>query len=98
MKLLSRFLRAVVLSTCLYSLLFWAYLCFRVVFTWSEVVYWSNPFIDALPMFTFLYMGIMSFCLSFVCLIIYLTFWGKFRTKDGHPVSDRGTPSANFKP
>lgn len=97
MKMLSRFLRAVVISTCIYSLLFWAYLCFRVVFTWSEVVYWTNPFIDAYPMFTFLNLGIMSFCLSFVSLIIYLTFWGRFKADREHNTSDRSVTPSNIK-
>jgi hypothetical protein len=80
MSLTSRFLKAVVLSTWLYSLLLWAYICIRIVFTTSEVVYPSNQFIDNVPGLTFLNLGISSFLLSFICLIIYLTFWGKART------------------
>lgn len=95
--MLSRFLRAVVISTCIYSLLFWAYLCFRVVFTWSEVVYWSNPFIDAYPMFTFLNLGIISFSLSFASLIIYLTFWGRFKSDKDRTTPDRGAAPSNIK-
>ena len=77
MSLTSRFLKAVVISIWLYSLLFWAYICIRIVFTTSEVVYASNLFIDTIPGLTFLNLGISSFLLSFICLIIYLTVWGK---------------------
>ena len=74
---MSRFQKAVVISIWLYSLLFWAYICIKIVFTTSEVVYFSNLFIDTIPGLTFLNLGISSFLLSFICLIIYLTVWGK---------------------
>ncbi|NLT38491.1 MAG: hypothetical protein GXX95_10100 [Methanomassiliicoccus sp.] len=55
------------------------------MFTTSEVVYPCDQFIDSIPGFTFLNLGISSFLLSFICLIIHMTFWGgnKMRHEDG---------------
>jgi hypothetical protein len=80
MSLITRFLKATVLATWLYSLLFWAYVSARIIFTTTVTVYPSDPIIDAIPHFTFLNMGIFMFLLSFFSLIVYLTIWG--RSKD----------------
>jgi len=72
MASLTKFWRALTLSVCLYSLLLWFYVVLRIVF--SHVNLYSR-FIDFVPFFNFLNLGILSFLLSFAACVIYLTFW-----------------------
>ena len=65
--------RAVVLSTWLYSLLLWLYIVARIII--SRVSVYSR-FLDPVPFFTFITLGIISFAVSFICLIVYLAIWG----------------------
>jgi hypothetical protein len=81
MSLITRFIKAAVLATWLYSLLFWAYVSARIIFTTTVTVYPSDPIINAWPHFTFLNMGIFMFMLSFLSLIVYLTVWGRSKDK-----------------
>ncbi len=69
----SRFVRALVLSTWLYSLLLWLYITARIVLSQVDM---SAPFIEGIPRITFLNLGIFAFVLSFLCLLIYLSVWG----------------------
>jgi hypothetical protein len=68
-----RAIRAIVLSTWLYSLLLWLYVVVRIT---VNRVYMYNRFISSVPFFTFFSVGIISFALSFICLVVYLTMWG----------------------
>ncbi len=79
----SRFLRALFFCTWLYSLMLWLYIVARVVISGVDVHY---PFVDSIPSISISEMGVASFLLSFVCLVIYMTFWGKLPwTRDGPP-------------
>jgi hypothetical protein len=73
MAMVSRFFRALVLTTWLYSLLLWLYIVARIVVNKVEM---SDLFIDYVPHFTFLNVGVLSFVLSFVCMLTYLSLWG----------------------
>jgi hypothetical protein len=70
----SRFLKALFFSTWLYSLMLWLYIVARVVISGVDVHY---PFVDSIQSISISEMGAASFLLSFVCLVIYMTFWGK---------------------
>jgi hypothetical protein len=71
-------LRALMLSTWLYSLLLWVYIVARITINRVNP---TSRFIPSVPFFTFINLGIISFVLSFICLIVYLSIWG-FRDKD----------------
>lgn len=69
----SRFLRALVLSIWAYSFLFWAYVCFRL--TIGQVIPF-DPFIEGVPFFSFYITGIITFVISFLSMVIYMSVWG----------------------
>ena len=71
-------LRAIILSFWLYSLLFWLYIVARIVINRVNP---TSRFIPSVPFFTFMNLGVSTFILSFVCLIVYLSVWG-FRDED----------------
>ena len=73
------FAKALILSVWLYSLLLWFYIVLRIVF---RNVIMTNPFIGSFPFFSFYSLGVFSFALSFVSLLIYLTMWGIGAHKD----------------
>jgi hypothetical protein len=89
MTLRSRFIKATVLATWIYSLLFWVYISARIIFTTTVTVYPSDAFIDRWPHLTFLNVGISMFLLSFLCMIIYFTVWGRPRDMVVLPPSGR---------
>jgi hypothetical protein len=72
--------RAVVLSTWLYSLLFWLYVVARITLNNIDP---NERFLSRVPYITFFTVGVLSFALSFICLVAYLTMWG-FRS-EGEP-------------
>ena len=71
-------LKAITLSTWLYSLLFWLYIVARITINRVNP---TSRFIPSVPFFTFMNLGVSTFILSFVCLIVYLSVWG-FRDED----------------
>ena len=71
-------LRAIILSFWLYSLLFWLYIVARIIINRVNP---ASRFIPLVPFFTFMNLGVSTFILSFVCLIVYLSVWG-FRDED----------------
>ncbi len=76
MTLLSRFIRALVLTIGLFSLLLWLYVAGRLIFAGVDVHY---PFIDSVPGISIAMVGVGSFILSFVCILAYLTLWGRLK-------------------
>ena len=66
-------LRAITVSTWLYSLLFWLYVVVRITINRVNP---TSRFIPSVPFFTFINIGILTFVLSFICLIVYLSIWG----------------------
>ena len=70
----SRFLRAVVLSAWLYSLMLWLYIVARILISGADVHY---PFVDSIPSISISAMGVASFLISFICMAIYFTYWWK---------------------
>lgn len=64
--------RAIVLSTWLYSLLFWLYVVARITINNIDP---NDRFISRVPYITFFTVGVLSFALSFICLVVYLTNW-----------------------
>ena len=70
-----RFCRASLLTTSIFSFLLWLYLVLRIV---VDHCGFDAPFMDAfLPWFTFLRLGVVSFVVSALSLLIYLTFFWK---------------------
>jgi hypothetical protein len=69
----SRFLRALLLTVWLYSLLLWLYIVMRVL---GEDVLLFMSFIDFIPWLLFWQLGAMSFLLSAACMLTYLFLWG----------------------
>jgi hypothetical protein len=70
----SRFLRALVFSTWIYSLMLWLYIVARIVISGVDV-HW--PFVDSIQFISISEMGIFTFGLSFLSMIVYFTYWGK---------------------
>ena len=73
-NLFSRFLRALVLTTGMFSLFLWMYVAGRLIFAGVDVNY---PFLDRVPGISIAVVGAGSFMLSFVCILTYLTLWWK---------------------
>lgn len=69
-----RFVRAMLLTTSIFSFFLWLYIAMRIV---VNQVPFDSAFIDAfLPWFTFYGLGIISFVVSAGTLLLYLTiFW-----------------------
>lgn len=67
-----RFTKAFLLTTWLYSLLLWFYIVMRITI---NRVHLFNPFIEGIPYLTFFSLGMISFALSFFCLLEYLATW-----------------------
>ncbi len=69
-----RIVRGLLLTTAIYSLIFWGYLVVRIVINHAS---FNAPFIDSfLPWFTFLRLGIITFVLSAGSALLYFTmFW-----------------------
>lgn len=76
MKGPSRFFRAFLLVTWLYSLLLWLYVAVRII-TYDYIVF--DPFVYALPWLSFGTVGAVSFIFSALSLLIYLTLWWPLR-------------------
>lgn len=66
------FQRALLFSTCLFSFLTWAYIVFRIVINninpLDRFIYW-------IPIQLYV-LGIISFFICFICMTLYLAFWG----------------------
>jgi hypothetical protein len=75
----SRFPRALVLTTAVYSMLLWLYVVGRLVFSGVDVTY---PFLDSVPGISIAAVGIAAFVVSFACTLVYLTLWGRFGMTD----------------
>ncbi len=71
----SRFLRALVLTAWVGSLLVWLYVVARVVVNVVDV-HW--PFVDSVPSISVSAMGAFSFGLFCVSMFAYLWLWGRF--------------------
>ena len=71
----SRFFRALVLTTGVFSFLLWLYIVLRVLISGVDV-HW--PFVDSVPGLSISAMGAFSFGLSFLCMFLYLWLWGRF--------------------
>lgn len=69
---MSRFLRALLLATCIYSFLMWIYTIARIIV--SNIDPWEL-FISYIPI-PFYIVGIISFVVSFICMVLYLYYWG----------------------
>ncbi len=80
----SRFLRALVLTTCVGSWLVWLYVVARVVINNVDV---HTPFLDSVPSVSFSALGVYSFGFFILSLFVYLWLWGRF---DGRPVLPPG--------
>lgn len=76
MKGPSRFLRALLLVTWLYSLLLWLYVAARII-TYDYIVF--DPFVYVIPWLSFGMVGAGSFLFSALCLLIYLSLWWPLR-------------------
>ncbi len=70
----SRFLRALVLTTSVFSFLLWLYIVLRIVFNHvdmgADFIYGMRP--------TFWELGAFSFAVSFLSTFVYLWLWGRF--------------------
>ncbi len=71
----SRFLRALVLTTGVFSFLLWLYIVLRVVFNGANLF---APFIYSIPSIRIWVLGAVSFALCFLCTFVYLWLWGRF--------------------
>ncbi len=65
----SHALRALVLTTWLYSLLVWIYIVLRIVLNGVDVY---EPFIDRYPYISILELAFLAFGVSFLSMFIYL--------------------------
>jgi hypothetical protein len=69
----SRFLRALVFTTWVYSTLLWLYIVVRVVVSGVDV-HW--PFYDSIQGISISVVGTIAFGLSAVAMFVYLWIWG----------------------
>ena len=67
------FLRALVLTTGVFSFLLWLYIILRIVFNHVNVM---SAFIDRIPI-SFWVLGGFSFVVSFLCMFVYVWLWGR---------------------
>jgi hypothetical protein len=70
----TRFLRALVFCTWIYSFILWLYIVARIIISGVDV-HW--PFVDSIQSISISEMGIITFGLSFLSMAIYFTYWGK---------------------
>lgn len=68
------FLRSLVLSTWVYSTLFWLYILVRIIVNGVDV-HW--PFVDSIQFISISAIGAFAFGLSFLSMFLYLALWGK---------------------
>ncbi|MGD0805810.1 MAG: hypothetical protein ABSA11_17245 [Candidatus Bathyarchaeia archaeon] len=68
-----KIVKALLLTTWLYSLLLWFYIVVRIT---VDGVSLNSLFIDGVPHLTFFTLGMISFTLSFICLFAYLILNG----------------------
>ncbi len=81
----SRLFRAFLLSTTLYSSLFFCYLMARVIINQAPL---NSPFIDnLLPWLTFLRLATLALVLGFLCLVAYLALYWRtgYRSEAQNP-------------
>lgn len=71
----SRFLRSLVLTVWVFSLLLWLYIVVRIVVNGVDV---HTAFVDSIPGVSFSAVGVFSFGLSFLGMFTYLWIWGRF--------------------
>jgi len=71
----SRFFRALVLTTAVFSFLLWVYIVLRIFISRVDV-HW--PFFDSVPGLSISAVGTFAFGLSFLCTFVYLWLWGRF--------------------
>ncbi len=71
----SRFLRALVLTTGVFSLLLWLYIVLRVVFNSANRF---APFIYSISWIRIWVLGAILFDLCFPCTFVYVWLWGRF--------------------
>lgn len=71
----SRFLRALVLTTALFSFAAWIYVVLRVVVNNIDP---PRPFLNGVPSVSFLAVGAFAFGLSALSTFVYLWLWGRF--------------------
>jgi hypothetical protein len=65
-------IKALLLTTWLYSLLLWFYIVVRITIDKVEL---NSRFINFVPYLTFFTLGMISFSLSFISLFTYLTLY-----------------------
>jgi hypothetical protein len=65
-------IKAVLLTTWLYSLLLWFYIVLRITISGVNLY---HLFIDGVPYLTFYTLGMISFSLSFISLFAYLVLY-----------------------
>jgi hypothetical protein len=71
----SRFFRALVLTTGVFSFLLWLYTTLRVLVNGINP---PDPFVPGLRI-SFLSVGVLSFGVCFLSTFLYLWLWGRFR-------------------
>ncbi len=71
----SRFLRSLVLTVWVFSLLLWLYIVVRIIVNGVDV---HSPFVDSIPGMSFSATAAFSFVLSFLSMFTYLWLWGRF--------------------
>jgi hypothetical protein len=86
----SRFLRALVLTTWVFSSLLWLYIVVRVVINGVDP---PAPFLGSVPSLSFSALGAFAFGLSFLSMFLYLWLWGRFR---GMPTFPPSPPPRQF--
>ncbi len=60
--------QAFYLTAWVHSFLFWLYIAMRII---VNNVWWHALFIDTVPFFNFLYLGIIAFLSSFLFLFLF---------------------------
>lgn len=75
--MLTRVLRSLVLTTGIYSLIMCLYIVARVTIDQVDA---STPFIYTVPYITIKDLALGSFLASVICIVLYLSLWGRLRT------------------
>lgn len=71
----NRFLRALVLTTAIFSFLAWLYIVLRVVINGIDP---PMSFLNSFPSISFSDVGAFTFGLSALSTFVYLWLWGRF--------------------
>ena len=78
----NRFVRSLVLTSWVFSMILWSYTVARIIFNQVDV---HQPFVDSVPSISFSAVGAFAFGMGFLSMFIYLWLWGRLDRRSPPP-------------